>query len=138
MTTANMNDPAAMTGAPVEGTGRVRLGKVDSIYLDNVSGRPEWAAVKSGLFGGRISLVPLRRGEWDGTVLRVPFDKKQLSGAPHHDPDTGISVRDEQKLYRHYRIDDEGDHRGRWREADAWDEIGSPGRDTSGRDVDQR
>lgn len=106
MTTANMSDPADMAGAPVEGAGNVKLGTVDSIYLDNVSGRPEWAAVKRGLFGGHISLVPLRHGRWDGTVLRVPFDRKQLSGAPYHDPDTGISMRDERELYRHYRIDD--------------------------------
>lgn len=51
------------------------------------------------MFGGHVSLVPLRHGEWDGAA-------RQLSGAPHRDPDTGISVRDEQELYRHYQVDD--------------------------------
>jgi len=105
MSMANTINAADLTGAQAEGNDGGKLGKVDSIYLDNTSGKPEWAAIKSGLFGGHVSLVPLREADWDGTVLRLPFDKEQLRGAPHHDPDTEISVQDEQELYRHYGID---------------------------------
>lgn len=102
MTVANMDDPGTMTGAPVKGSDGAKLGKIDAIYFDNDTNKPEWAAVKSGLFGGQVSLVPLQRGEWDGSTLTVPFDKDALEAAPHHDPDRELSPTDEDELYRHY------------------------------------
>ena len=55
----NLNDPSTITGAPVRGSEGEKLGKVDAIYYDDATDAPEWAAVKSGLFGGHVSLVPL-------------------------------------------------------------------------------
>ncbi len=102
MTIADMSDPGTMNGAPVHGSDGAKLGKVDSIYYDNDTDKPEWAAVKSGLFGGHVSLVPLGQANWDGNALSVPFDKDAIKQAPHHDPDTAISESDETELYRHY------------------------------------
>jgi uncharacterized protein (TIGR02271 family) len=108
MTIANMDDPGTMTGAPVHGRDGAKLGNVDAIYYDNDTDKPEWAAVKSGLFGGHVSLVPLQQGNWDGSVLTVPFDKEALQQAPHHDPDTELSRTDEDELYRHYGMPSSG------------------------------
>jgi uncharacterized protein (TIGR02271 family) len=102
MTTSNMGDPSTMTDATVYGSDGTLLGKIDAIYLDNETDKPEWAAVKSGLFGAHVSLVPLGQGSWDGTALTVPFDKEALKTAPHHDPGAALSPADEQDLYRHY------------------------------------
>ena len=104
MTTANMPDPNTMIGAPVSSTGGESLGKINSIYLDNETNQPAWAAVKTGIFGGHVSLVPLGQCMWDGNALTVPFDKGALNDAPHHDPDTSISRADEERLYRHYGL----------------------------------
>jgi uncharacterized protein (TIGR02271 family) len=143
MTIADMKDPNTMTGAPVHGSDGGKLGKVDAIYLDNETNRPEWAAVKSGLFGGHVSLVPLQQGDWDGSTLTVPFDKAALQNAPHHDPDVAISESDEDELYRHYgvgggtsastpdRSTAGGDRR------DRAGEPGVEGRDTSGPTTDE-
>jgi len=143
MTIANMSDPNTMTGAPVTGGDGEKLGKVEAIYFDNETDKPEWAAVKSGLFGGHVSLVPLVQGTWNGDTLTVPFSKDALKSAPHHDPDSAISPTDEQELYRHYGMSDSGtavadsdvvtsDH-GR---QDRVDEPGIVGRDTSGPTTD--
>ena len=70
----------------------------------NATNAPEWAAVKTGLFGGHITLVPLAQASWDGDTLTVPFDKAALNDAPHHDPDAAISAQDEDELYRHYGL----------------------------------
>jgi uncharacterized protein (TIGR02271 family) len=104
MTIADMRDPGSMTGAPVHGSDGEKLGKIDAIYCDNDTDRPEWAAVKSGLFGSHVSLVPLSSGRWDGNALTVPFDREALKTAPHHDPDTALSPDDEDDLYRHYGV----------------------------------
>ena len=104
MTISNLNDPNTITGAPVRGSDGEKLGKVDAIYYDDATDSPEWAAVKSGLFGKHVSLVPLAQASWDGDALTVPFDKAALEAAPHHDPDAAISATDEDELYRHYGL----------------------------------
>lgn len=101
-TNSGTNDPATLIGAPVHDNDGGKLGKIDTVYFDNVSEQPAWVGVKSGLFGTHISLVPLDRATWNGKDLSVPFDKATLQDAPHHDPDGEISAADEQDLYRHY------------------------------------
>jgi uncharacterized protein (TIGR02271 family) len=137
MTTANMSDPNTMIGAPVDSTDGERLGKIDSIYFDNETNRPEWAAVKTGVFGGHVTLVPLGQGNWDGNTLTVPFDKAALKDAPHHDPDTAISSADEEDLYRHYGLSTAGTYAGGDSPRDRTGEPGIEGRDISGPTTDE-
>jgi uncharacterized protein (TIGR02271 family) len=138
MTIANISDPSALTGAEVRGSDGAKLGKVDAVYYDNDTDQPEWVSVKSGLFGGHVSLVPLNQGNWDGNALTVPFDKDMIKGAPHHDPDAALSPQDEDDLYRHY-----GMTGGQTQQSTASDgrrdragDAGVEGRDTSGPTTD--
>jgi PRC-barrel domain len=101
----NMNDPGQLNGTTVVGGDGEKLGNVDAVYYDNATDRAEWVAVRSGLFGTRLTLVPLRRADYTGNELRVPFDKVQLRNAPHHDPGNELSSTDEADLYRYYGID---------------------------------
>jgi hypothetical protein len=105
----NIQDPTAIQGMTVTGQGGEKLGKVDGVYIDNDTQRPEWAAVKSGLFGTHISLVPLATADLSGDELRVPFDKDALERAPHHDPDQELSPQQEIELFEHYGIPYGGD-----------------------------
>jgi len=108
----NMNDPAQLNGATVIGGDGQKLGSVDAVYYDNATDRAEWVAVRSGLLGTRVTLVPLRRADYSGDALRVPFDKVQLRNAPHHDPGNELSSADEADLYRYYGIDYSTDGQG--------------------------
>ena len=145
MTISGTTDASSMTDAPVVGGDGDKLGKVDAIYYDNDTDRPEWAAVKSGLFGGHVSLVPLSSGTWDGTTLTVPFDKAALEAAPHHDPDASISPADEEELYRHYGLsvggrtaaDSDTATSASHGRQDRVDEAGTVGHDTSGPTTDE-
>ena len=101
----NIDDPARLTGTTVIGGDGEKLGNVDAVYYDNATDKAEWVAVRSGLFGTRLTLVPLRRADFAGDELRVPFDKVQLKNAPHHDPGRDLSSSDEVDLYRYYGID---------------------------------
>ena len=82
----NITDPRQMTGADVTGRGGEKLGKVETVYLDNETQRPEWAAVKTGFFGSHVSLVPLATAQYDDGHLQVPYTKDEVQNAPHHDP----------------------------------------------------
>lgn len=103
--TMNLDDPACLDGATVVGVDGQKLGSVDAVYFDNASDRPQWVAVRGGLFGTRVALVPLRRADYTDEALRVPFDKVQLRHAPHHDTGRDLSAADEASLYRYYGID---------------------------------
>ena len=83
-----------------------KLGTVGQVYLDDETGRPEWATVRTGLFGTKEAFVPLADAEISGQDLRVPFDKDRVKGAPHVDADQGhLSPEEESELYRYYGLD---------------------------------
>jgi uncharacterized protein (TIGR02271 family) len=105
----NLRDPREMSGATVTGRDGEKLGKVETVYLDNETQRPEWAAVKTGLFGGHVSLVPLATAQYDDGHLQVPYTKDEVQNAPHHDPGQELSVEDERQLFTHYGVDYGGD-----------------------------
>ncbi len=81
-----------------------KLGKIDGIYLDEETGQPEWLAVSTGLFGSKLSFVPLAEAQTSGDEIRVPYDKAKIKDAPHVDPDDQLSQEEEARLYRHYGL----------------------------------
>jgi sporulation protein YlmC with PRC-barrel domain len=83
-----------------------KVGSVEDVYYDEVSGRPEWLGVKTGLFGLNTTLVPISGTQpvGDGS-LTVPYEKAQIKDAPNVDPAGGLGEADEQRLYQHYGYD---------------------------------
>jgi PRC-barrel domain/Domain of unknown function (DUF2382) len=82
-----------------------KIGEVVDIYLDNETGRPEWAVVRTGLFGMRSSFVPLADAREVGDELQVPHRRLQVKEAPNVEPDGQLSQAEEAELYRHYGLD---------------------------------
>ena len=90
----------------VDGDGS-KLGKIGQVYLDDQTGRPEWATVSTGLFGTQESFVPLAEAELMGDSLRVPYDKARVKDAPRVEAEQGhLSPEEEGELYRYYGISD--------------------------------
>ncbi|MGI8947903.1 MAG: PRC-barrel domain-containing protein, partial [Ornithinimicrobium sp.] len=79
-----------------------KIGKVGQVYLDDESGNPEWVTVKTGLFGGSESFVPVRDASSTGNEVRVPYSKDKVKDAPRVDEDGHISPEQEEELYRYY------------------------------------
>jgi sporulation protein YlmC with PRC-barrel domain len=80
-----------------------RVGTIDDVFLDRESGEPEWATVKTGLFGIKVSFVPIRDAEVTGEKeLRVPYQKEQIKEAPSADPNRELSPEAERRLWEHY------------------------------------
>jgi sporulation protein YlmC with PRC-barrel domain len=95
-----------------------KIGTIDEIYLDRQTGEPEWATVKTGLFGAKSSFVPIREAEVAGDdEIRVPFQKEQVKDAPNIEADGQLSPEEEQRLYEHYGRSDYGEWRGEDRTA---------------------
>src|SRR4029453_12326168 len=84
---------------------REKIGEVVDIYLDNETDRPEWAVVRTGLFGLRSTFVPLAEAREVGDELQVPHQRLQVKQAPTIEPDGQLSAAEEAELYRHYGLD---------------------------------
>jgi uncharacterized protein (TIGR02271 family) len=79
-----------------------KIGSASEVYLDDETGQPEWATVRTGLFGGKESFVPIRDAELTEDGLRVPVSKDQIKDAPKIDSEGHLSPEEEQELYRYY------------------------------------
>jgi PRC-barrel domain len=79
-----------------------KIGTIDELYTDSDSGAPEWATVSTGLFGTKMSFVPLQGAAPEGESVRVQVSKHQVKEAPRVDPDGELSQEEEARLYDHY------------------------------------
>jgi uncharacterized protein (TIGR02271 family) len=115
---------AEWRGQELLGKDDEKLGTIEEIYVDNQTDQPEWALVKTGLFGGKGTFVPLGQASRDKGGVRVPFAKADVKDAPGIDPDGQLSPAEERRLYEHYGVGNGGDDRE------------TVGRDTSGPTTD--
>ena len=84
-----------------------KIGTIENVYMDRHTGEPAWAAVKTGLFGLKHSLVPIHDAQPAGDdEIRVPVQKEQVKDAPRVDPDDGLSPDEERRLWEHYGLSD--------------------------------
>lgn len=96
-----------------------KIGNAKHVFLDDVTGVPEWVSVKTGLFGTNESFVPIRDASMVDDHLEVPYAKDIVKNAPNVDVDSGghLSEREEHRLYEHYGIDWDA----------AWQQANQPG-----------
>jgi uncharacterized protein (TIGR02271 family) len=82
-----------------------RVGTIDSIYYDNQSGQPEWVAVRTGLFGHKVSFAPITGSSARGDDLRLAYDKGTIKDAPNCEADGELGDDEERRLFTHYQLD---------------------------------
>ncbi|MBQ1124951.1 PRC-barrel domain-containing protein [Streptomyces smyrnaeus] len=97
-------DPRSLIGRKAFDSEGVKIGTVDEVYLDDATGEPEWAALRTGIFS-RDSFVPLEPASLDGTGLRIPFERALIKEAPDFGVGRHLSPQQELQLYRHYGLD---------------------------------
>ncbi|MGY1609317.1 MULTISPECIES: PRC and DUF2382 domain-containing protein [unclassified Geodermatophilus] len=93
-----------MIGQDVYDDSGDKIGSVSEVYLDDETGQPEWATVRTGLFGTKESFIPLRDADLAGDGLRVRVSKAKVKDAPRIDTDGHLSPQEEQELYRYYGL----------------------------------
>jgi len=103
-----------------------KVGTVTDVYVDDQTKQPDWLAISTGLFGTKISFVPLDGARVDGDDVIVAYDKDTIKDAPRTEADGALSVEEEQSLYAHY---------GRSYAAPSGGDAQRIGRDTTGRDA---
>jgi uncharacterized protein (TIGR02271 family) len=103
-----------------------KLGTIADIYLDRDTGEPEWAAIKTGLFGAKVSFAPLAEATRSADSVELPYTQDQVTDAPNAEADGELSQDEEAALYRHYGLE--------YSEAPS-DSGLAAGRETTGRDT---
>ncbi len=91
-------------GREILGSDEEKIGKVEEIYLDEQSGKPEWATVSAGLFGSKTHFVPLAGASPHGEHVHVAVTKDQVKDAPSVEPAGELSQQQESRLFEHYGI----------------------------------
>jgi len=105
-------DPRDLIGHKAVDRNGDKIGTIDEVYLDDATGEPEWAAVRTGLFG-RDAFVPLTTSEFVSDELRVPYEKSQVKDSPDFGAGQHLSPAQELQLYRYYGLElPAGDARG--------------------------
>jgi uncharacterized protein (TIGR02271 family) len=121
-----IEDAKTWRGYDAVGPDANKLGTIEDIYLDQDTGEPEWVALKTGMFGSKLSFAPLSQAHQDGDTIVLPYEKDQIKNAPRVDADGALSQEEEAQLYRHYGLD--------YSETDSESGLGT-GRDSVGHDT---
>lgn len=112
-------------GRDLYGAGDEKIGEISDIYLDNATDAPEWLGVTRGLFGTKVSFVPIAGASETEDHVVVPYTKDDVKDAPKVDADGALSEEQERRLYEHYALE--------W---GTYPDASTAGHDTSGPNTD--
>ncbi|MBB5937093.1 PRC and DUF2382 domain-containing protein [Streptomyces zagrosensis] len=108
MTAPQGDTPQELSGMHVVDPDGQKVGSVQQVYSDDITGVPEWITVRTGLFGMKETFVPLAGAQHSGGDLRVPYSKDEIKDAPRIDAAGHLSPEEETELYRHYGLKQPG------------------------------
>ncbi len=87
--------------AEVVGPDGERVGTVEQIFADDVTGAPTFITVKNG---DRESYIPVSGADLDADTVTIPFSKDVVDAAPAASDAEDLSLEQETSLYRYYGI----------------------------------
>jgi len=102
MSTTEQQNAEAWIGHEVVDESGTKIGTLEEIYIDDSSGRPEWLAIKTGMFGNKLNFAPMRGVTARDDALQISFPKSKVKDAPKVDPDGHLEPDEEEALYEYY------------------------------------
>jgi hypothetical protein len=81
-----------------------KLGTIEAIYFDAQTDRPQWMAVKTGLWGAKHSFVPLADATPVDDAIRTPYAQGQVDDAPRFAAAEDLPDDQVAELYRYYGL----------------------------------
>lgn len=85
----------------IDDTGE-QIGLITQIWVDDASGRPEWASVRVPALGLREALVPLAGTTALGSGRRFAYTKDEIVDAPHVAQDGTLGREEMEQLTSYY------------------------------------
>jgi hypothetical protein len=106
-----MTDDLDLKGHKLDEMSGATVGKVESTFVDEQSGRPEWLLARMGRFG-HYCLVPARDAVAANGRVWVPYSRDQIRAAPRVSPGQPLDRDAEQAMLDHYGIGSPAGGRG--------------------------
>ena len=82
-----------------------KIGKLEDVFYDLDTGSPVLGAVKAGIMGRKVHVVPLSGASLGREHVRVAFASGDVKAAPAVGDDGDLSGDDEQELFSYYNLD---------------------------------
>jgi hypothetical protein len=82
-----------------------KIGRLEEIYYDRHTDAPGFACVATGMFGRRLSFVPLEGATMARNHVRVAYPAAVVKDAPNVEPDGQLTVAEEEALFDHYGLE---------------------------------
>ena len=82
-----------------------KVGSLSDLYVDDKTGRPTWATVKTGLFGNKENFFPVSLAQVKEDEILVDATEDQIKNAPKIDTDSVLEPAEERELYDYYKQD---------------------------------
>ena len=79
-----------------------KIGTIDEVYVNDATAQPEWLAIKTGLFGTKLTFAPLSGALAQGDEVVVPYDADVVTEAPNADDLDHLSSDEVVALYDYY------------------------------------
>ncbi|WP_030621844.1 DUF2382 domain-containing protein [Streptomyces sclerotialus] len=97
---------AVVLNHPVYDAEGNKVGDARHVFFDDITGRPDWVTVRTGLFGTKETFVPTQEATVVEDHLEVPYPKSRIKDAPNVDVDAGghLSRADEDRLFEYYGL----------------------------------
>ena len=94
--------PETYIGAKaVDGQG-VDIGRIGQVYVDDVTGQPDWVTVNTGLFPTKEQFAPLKGAWMRGDYVVLPFDMALVNDAPGVSDAAYLEPDEQESLYSYY------------------------------------
>lgn len=98
-----LDQAKAWAGHRLDEIGGAGVGKVEGVFVDEQTGRPEWLLARMGRFGHH-TLVPARDAVEGVKRVWVPYTRDQIRQAPKIAAGKPVARDAERELLRHYGI----------------------------------
>jgi len=98
----NPTDVQQMIGRTAVDSDGTKIGKIGQVYMDDQTGQPVWATVKTGMFGSKESFAPLYGSKPVGEDLQLAVSKDLVKDAPSVEDDGHLEDSENDALYQHY------------------------------------
>ncbi len=85
----------------IDDTGE-QIGLISQIWVDDTSGRPEWASVRGATLGEREAFVPLAGAAALGSGVQFTYTKEEVFKAPHVAQDGRLGADEKEQLTSYY------------------------------------
>ena len=89
-----------------------KIGRIEDVFVDPETEKPEWALVNTGESPTRSTFVPLEGAASEHQAVLVPFTRNRIRNAPAFEADHQLTPDEEAAINRHYAADVQADPGG--------------------------